>query len=148
MTERPKTLREMLAEGSLNFRTKEAAEILADEEHLRIEKVLLSSRDEAMTNPRRPGRPPINQPRRITMVRSLRLEVSLWERLDKLSEEIGCSTNRFIEESIFTRIGALSFLSSFPGTITTSWSTSITNDNFEHRNTAMPKIVTYEASAA
>ena len=63
--------------------------------------------DTDLVSPRLPGRPSKIRPRRLTEVRSLRLEKSLWGYLERQSYEIGCSVNRYIEESILSRLGLL-----------------------------------------
>lgn len=100
----PKTLRDLLAEGQLQLRTREEIERNADAEDAATERWMEATRASSALGPRKPGRPILNQPRRITRVRSLRLEETLWEQIDSLADYIGCSVNRFIEQAVQNRI--------------------------------------------
>ena len=65
------------------------------------------TRAAALLGPRKPGRPSKEGLRRLTEVRSLRLEAAVWQEIEALSERAGCSVNRYIEEAVFDRIGCL-----------------------------------------
>jgi predicted DNA-binding protein len=62
------------------------------------------TRAAALAEPRKAGRPLKIAARRITSVRGLRLEDSLWGDLETISEDLGSSVNRYIEEAILMRI--------------------------------------------
>lgn len=68
------------------------------------ERWLEETRTLSLGSERLAGRPRNTAVRRVTAVRGLRLETALWVRLEEEAETIGCSVNRFIEESIFRRL--------------------------------------------
>lgn len=110
MSNRPRTFREMREAGELRLRSKVDALANIDAEALVLQAKLDAMASPSILEPRKPGRPAFNQPRRVTEVRSLRLEKCLWERLEELAEHEGCSINRFIEESIVERVMAPTYL--------------------------------------
>lgn len=101
---KPKTLRELMAEGGLQLRSREAVERTAEQDDAATERWMERTRSAAYAEPRRPGRPHADAPRRETKVRSVRLELPLWDQIDIVSDSLGCSANRFIEEAILNRL--------------------------------------------
>jgi hypothetical protein len=100
MTERPKTLRELLEAGSLPKGAREEVLSVPTEAHAAFEVAIRKPASTEAMDPRRPGRPRVNSPRRITEVRSLRLEKFFWDLLDQIAEREGCSLNRLIEKTL------------------------------------------------
>ena len=146
MTTRPKTLRELLEEGSLNLRTREDVDQNAERDDAAAVRWMQATRAETQAGPRKPGRPAADQPKRETKVRSVRLTIPVWVEIDAAAELEGCSANRFIEEAILSRLSCLNPRTFF-GTASTDWATIPTiamNDGFETRS----KIVTFERPAA
>jgi len=101
---KPKTLRELMAGGELQLRSREAIERTAEQDDAATERWMERTRAAAYAEPRRPGRPQAAAPRRETKVRSVRLELPIWDQIDMVSDSLGCSANRFIEEAILKRL--------------------------------------------
>lgn len=146
MTARPKTLREMLAEGPLALRSRGEIEQNAERDDAATVRWMEATRAEAQAGPRKPGRPAANESRQETKVRSLRLTVPVWAQIDEAAEALGCSANRFIEEAIFNRFSTLN-PGTFLGTASQSWAaipSMALNDSFEMR----PRIVEFHPEIA
>lgn len=106
MMNQKRSLLDRLASGELKLPSE--AEVKADphyddgiESTIRF---MEETRAAALAEPRKAGRPLKIAARRITSVRGLRLEDSLWADIEQISENLGSSVNRYIEESILMRI--------------------------------------------
>lgn len=104
MDQRPKTLRELLADGSLDLRSRAEVEGNAAGDDAATVRWMEETRAEALAGPRKPGRPPLGSRRQETRVRSVRLPVHAWSEIDRHAEEAGTSANRFIEEAVLARL--------------------------------------------
>lgn len=106
MSEKKKSLLERLQSGELELPTEAEAKLDPnyDEGIEATVRFMEETRALALAEPRKAGRPLKIAARRITSVRGLRLEDSLWADLEKVSEDLGRSVNRYIEEAILMRI--------------------------------------------
>ncbi len=107
MSPRKISLHERLASGEIKLPTE--AEVKANPNYSDgIEATLRfmeETRTDALSAPRKPGRPSKTAARRQTEVRSLRLEISLWGELEIRADHKGYSVNRLIEEAILEKLG-------------------------------------------
>lgn len=105
--ERPKTLRELLQSGELQLRTSEEAAQTAREDDDAVFAWVQESMSDDQLGLRREGRPLKASPKPPTKVKSLRLEIRMWDLIDRYVELKGLSVNRFIEESLLMRFGKI-----------------------------------------
>jgi predicted DNA-binding protein len=129
----------MLAEGSLNLRSREEIERSAAEDDAATARKMMAAREASLAGPRKPGRPAAHELRPETKVRSVRLPIPTWEKIDALAEAQGSRSNRFIEEAILTRFSSMQ-TSLFHVSLATAWEAIASiplNDNFELRPTVV-----------
>jgi hypothetical protein len=146
MTPQPKTLRELLAEGQLQFRTRDEVEKTSSVEDAATLAWMRDTKEDALAVPRRAGRPALDENRPKTRVRSIRLTVSAWDQIDETAEALGCSVNRFIEQTILERLSGVD-PKIYMGPVGTDWNSIPTQqllDNYSRKN----NILSYTPSVA
>lgn len=111
MTISRKPLFDRLRSGELVIPTEAEADTSASslEDYNETMRFFEETRANALSAPRKAGRPAKVAARRQTEVRGLRLEVSLWRSLEGEANRRGCSINRYIEESVLARLGLMAF---------------------------------------